>query len=83
MYVKQSILHQRHTTQGNFIKLPTEVANLPTETGSRGGVATPTYPLSAGPVLLGFTFTAFKNTTKNGTTFLILLKSTSDSVYFE
>ena len=37
-----------------------------------GGVATPTYSLSAGPFLQGFTFPAFKNTTKYGTIFLIL-----------
>ena len=33
-------MHQQNTPQGNFTILPTEVANLPTETGS-GGVAPP------------------------------------------
>ena len=47
MHVEQRILHQRNTPQGNFIILPTEVANLQTETSS--GVRTPTPFLSAGP----------------------------------
>ena len=33
MHVEQRILHQRNTPQGNFTILPTEVADLPTETG--------------------------------------------------
>ena len=41
MHVEQRILHQRNTPQGNFTILPTEVANLLTETGSGGGVAPP------------------------------------------
>ena len=48
MHVEQRILRQRNTPQGNFTILPTEVANLPTETGS-GGCRTPTPPLSAMP----------------------------------
>ena len=49
MHAKQGILHQRHTPQGDFTILPTEAANLPTETGL-GGYRTPTPPpLSAEP----------------------------------
>ena len=47
MHVEQRILHQRNTPLGNFTILPTEVANLPTKTGS-GGVAPSTHTLSAG-----------------------------------
>ena len=34
-------MHRQNTPQGNFTILPTEVANLPTETGSGGDVAHP------------------------------------------
>ena len=45
MHVEQLNLHQRNKLQGNFIILPTEVANSPTKTGSGGGVAPPhTHP---------------------------------------
>ena len=45
MHLEQRILHQQNTPHGNFTILPTEVANLPTETGS-GGCRTP--PLAPG-----------------------------------
>ena len=45
---EQRILHQQHTPQSNLIILPTEVANLPTETDSGRGVSQTTIlPLSA------------------------------------
>ena len=47
MHVDQRILQQRHTPQGNFTILPTEVAKFPTETGS-GGYRTPDPPLAPG-----------------------------------
>jgi len=57
IHVEQRILHQRSTPQGNFTILPTEVANLPTETGSGGVLHPPTHPLGAGPVCLIDCFT--------------------------
>ena len=33
MHVDQRILQQRHTPQGNVTILPTEIVDLPTETG--------------------------------------------------
>ena len=48
MHVEQRILHQQHTPKSNFIILPTEVANFPTETGS-GGIQSTHIPLSARP----------------------------------
>ena len=50
MHVEQRILHQQKTPQGNYTTLPTDVANLPTETCT-GGVAPPhtqTHPLARG-----------------------------------
>ena len=41
-------VEQCDTPQGNFTILPTEVANLPTETGSGVCVAPPTPPLAPG-----------------------------------
>ena len=49
MRVEQRMLHRQNTPQGTFTILPTEVANLPTETGSGGVSHPPIPPLSAGP----------------------------------
>ena len=46
MHVDQRILQQQHTPQGNCTILPTEAANLPTETVPGGHP--PNSPLSAG-----------------------------------
>ena len=43
MHAEQGILHQRHTSQGDFTILPTVAANLPTETGL-GGMSHPLTP---------------------------------------
>ena len=40
----QRILHQRITPQGNSTILPSEVANLPTETGPEGSSHPPLAP---------------------------------------
>ena len=48
MHAEQRILQQRHTPQGNVTILPTEMVDLPTETGLQW-CYTPPHPLSAGP----------------------------------
>ena len=49
MRVEQRMLHRQNTPQGTFTILPTEVANLPTETGSGVCRTPPHIPLSARP----------------------------------
>ena len=46
MRVEQRMLHRQNTPQRTFTILPTEVANLPTETGSGGG----SHPLTSPPL---------------------------------
>ena len=41
MHLEQGIVHQRHTPQGNFTILPTEIANLSTEIDSGGAELPP------------------------------------------
>ena len=47
-----------HISQGNLTILPTEVVNLPIETGS-GGCHTPAHPLAPGLPQLAVTLTQF------------------------
>ena len=61
MHVEQHILYQGNTPQGNLTILSTEVANLPSVTGS-GGCRTPSHPPSAGPVCKWWYFCKSRST---------------------